>query len=82
MVFYSRPEMKNLSPLEPYHQKELEEVRGLLLRVLIMNGFAIAVFPFSAIALPKEMQGQLKALVGKTVAILRLCGFHAREVVD
>jgi hypothetical protein len=72
MVYYPCSEHKSLSPSAPYHQKELEEVRGQLLRVLIMNGFAVAVFPFSAIALPEELHSQLAALVGKNTAILKI----------
>lgn len=60
---------------------ELEEGRGKLLRVLILEGFAVAVFPWGAISLPVEMREVLAGLVGKTVSVLRLDGrFHCRAV--
>ena len=68
------------SSQETRRLSELEEGRGKLLRVLILEGFAVAVFPWGAISLPVEMREQLEPLVGKEVCCLRLDGkFHVRE---
>jgi hypothetical protein len=47
-----------------------------------MNGFAVAVFPFAAIALPEEMEPQLAALVGRQCTILRIEGKFLVRAVD
>jgi len=58
------------------------EARDHLLQISIKDGFCIATFEFGKIALPPELEPQLRDLVGKGCAILRLGGYHVREVVD
>ena len=67
---------------EPHHHlQELEEVRDLLLRVFLKDGFCIAIFRFGAVALPEEMEPKLAGMVGHEVACLRLDGkYHLRSV--
>ncbi len=67
---------------EPQHRlSELEEARGRLLSVFCRDGFAVAGFAWGAVTFPEEMGQQLRELVGKTCAVLRLDGrFHIREV--
>ena len=60
---------------------ELEEARDLLLRIFLKDGFCIAIFRFGAVALPEEMEPQLREMVGKEVCCLRLDGrYHIRAV--
>lgn len=66
----------------PHRIQELEEARGGLLRVFEVEGQCVAVFEWGTVSLPAELQGELQALVGKTVAVLRLNGYHVREVND
>ncbi len=73
--------MKRLSEPNPHFQQELEESRGILLRVYPKDGFCIAVYNFGAVALPLEMEERLRELVGKKIAILRLDDqYRVREV--
>lgn len=67
---------------EAHRLRELEEARDLLLRVFLKDGFCIAIFRFGAVALPEEMEPQLRELVGREIAVLRLDGrYYLREVV-
>jgi len=59
---------------------ELEEARGLLQEITCADGCAVASFEWGSIALPEEIREELAVLVGKTVAVLRLDGFHVRVV--
>ncbi len=61
--------------------RELEEARGQLIGILEAEGSAVAAFEWGAISLPLDLREKLEPLVGKTVAILRLNGYHIREVV-
>ena len=66
---------------EPRRLAERDVARDLLLRVFKRDGFCIAVFRFGAVALPEEMEAQLRDLVGKEVRCLRLDGrYHIRAV--
>ena len=56
------------------------EARDLLLQVSVENGFCVATFRFGKIALPPELEPQLRDMVGKTCAVLHLDGYHIREV--
>ena len=67
---------------EAHRLRELEEARDLLLRVFLKDGFCIAIFRFGAVALPEELEPQLRELVGREIAVLRLGGYHVREVDD
>jgi hypothetical protein len=64
----------------PPRQQELEEARGELLSVSELEGFAVAIFPWGGISLPGEFSGRLQELVGKKVGILRLEGYHIRDL--
>ena len=66
----------------PHRLQEFEEAHDELLRVFLKDGFCIAVFRFGAVALPEELEPQLRELVGREIAILRLDGqYYLREVV-
>jgi hypothetical protein len=69
-------ELYRMGELEaaPHRQAELEESRGILLKVLESEGSCIAVYDFGAVSLPGEMAEQLRALIGHTIAVLRLSG--------
>ncbi|MFZ3093261.1 MAG: hypothetical protein WA127_05525 [Methanothrix sp.] len=71
-----------LSAQSPHRLADYEEARDLLLRVFLKDGFCIAIFRFGAVALPDELEPQLRALVGHEIAILRLSGrYYIREVM-
>lgn len=62
---------------------ELEEARDVLLNVFLKDGFAVAGFKFGAVAFPEELEEQLRELVGRECAVLRLDNrYHVREVVS
>ena len=64
----------------PRRQQELEEARGQLLRVFEAEGQAVAAFSWGAISLPGELLEELRSLVGKDCAILKLDGkIYIRE---
>jgi len=65
----------------PRRLGELEEQKHTLLSVRCEDGQCIANFPNGEFIFPEEMREKLEPLVGKTVAILRLNGYHIREVV-
>ena len=65
----------------PHRIADYEEARGGLLRVFEAEGQCVTVFSWCAVSLPAELQEKLRALVGKTVCILRLDGrYHVRAV--
>ena len=69
------------SSYEPRRLAELEESRGELIRVFENEGQCVAIFSWGAVSLPGELREELRALIGKPCAILRLTGFHVREVI-
>jgi hypothetical protein len=72
---------KPISDSEPYHPQNLDETRGVPLRVYDKEGFCIAVFAWGAVAFPEELREKLAALVGKHTAILKLNGrYHIRDL--
>lgn len=82
LIFYDCIEYKSYDDT-PHRIAELEEAHDLLLRVLLKGDFCIAVFRFGAVALPEELEPQLRELVGKEVCCLRLDGkYHLRAVDD
>ncbi len=66
----------------PRRLGELEEQRQILLGVRCEDGQCIAVFPHGDFALPLDLREELTALVGHKSAVLRLGGYHVREVDD
>jgi len=65
----------------PRRLQEFEEQRHILIGIRTEDGQCIANFPNGEFIFPEEMREKLEPLVGKTVAILRLNGYHIREVV-
>jgi hypothetical protein len=66
-----------------YHLQNLDETRGVPLRIYAKDGFCIAVFAWGMVAFPEEMEPLLRDMVGKEVCCLRLDGrYHIREVAD
>jgi hypothetical protein len=80
ILIYPCYEAKRLSGPSERWLREPEEARGELLRITILSGAITAVFPWGSIALPTEMESRLRELVGKNIGILRLEGYHIREV--
>jgi len=65
----------------PCHPRNLDETRGVPLRVYVRDGLCIVIFSWGAVALPEELEPKLRELVGREVACLRLDGkYHVREV--
>ena len=58
------------------------EARDHLQQVSIKDGLCIATFKFGEIALPPELEPRLRDMVGRRCAVLRLDGYHVREVAD
>ncbi|OPX73960.1 MAG: hypothetical protein A4E48_02354 [Methanosaeta sp. PtaU1.Bin060] len=80
-MFYNCNEFKPISDPEPHHPQNLDEVRGIPLRVYVKDGFCIAVFAWGAISLPSELEARLRELVGHNIACLRFDGkFHIRDL--
>lgn len=64
----------SFSEPEPHHQQNLEEAMGILLQLLLKNGFCIAVFAWGAVSLPPEMEPRLRDLIGRKISILKYEG--------
>jgi hypothetical protein len=80
MPSHSCNEYGSILESEPRRQQELEESRGVLLGVHDAEGFCITVFAWGEISLPVELKSRLQELVGRKIGILRLDGYHIREV--
>jgi hypothetical protein len=75
-----KPFYKNNQEAEAHRLQELEDARGELIRVFESYGQCIAVFSWGAISLPGELLEELRSLVDKDCAILRLDGkIYIRE---
>ncbi len=66
----------------PHRLTDCEEAKGELLRIFEAEGHTVAAFEWGAISLPLELRDELEPLVGRTVAVLRLDGYHVREAAD
>jgi hypothetical protein len=66
---------------EAHRLNELEEARGQLLKVLELEGFAVAVFAWGAISLPTDMAGRLSELIGHKIACIKLDGQYRVKVI-
>ena len=64
----------------PRRLQEFEEQRHILLGIRTEDGQCIAKFPNCEFIFPSELREKLAPLVGRTVAVLRLDGYHIREV--
>ena len=60
--------------------QEREEARDLLLNVSLKDGACVARFRFGEVAFPEELEEQLRELVGRETAVLRLDGYHVRRL--
>jgi len=67
---------------EAHRLQELEEARGQLLRIFTAEEQCIATFEWGVMSLPLDLREELTALVGHKIAVLRLGGYHVREVDD
>jgi len=65
---------------EPFHHHELDEVRGDLHHVEEFDGGCLALIGKIPTVLPAEMLPALKGLVGRRIGVLRLDGYHVREI--
>ena len=65
---------------DPVRLADGSEARDLLTDLLIKDGLCIAVFKFGPVALPPELEPRLRGMVGQTVAVLRLDGYHVRAL--
>ena len=65
---------------EPRRLPECSEARGQLLRIFESEGQVVGVWAWGCCSFPAELRGKLAPLVGRTVAVLRLDGYHVREV--
>lgn len=80
-MHYDVIEFKSFYESPPRRIAELEEARGELLGVFEAEGQTVATFEWGAVSLPGELRKELRALVGKGCAILRLDGrYHIRAV--
>jgi len=59
---------------------EFNEVIGVLLKVVELDGTAVAVFECGEFSLPIELAKKLRELQGKKIGILRLNGYHVCEM--
>jgi hypothetical protein len=65
----------------PHRLQELGEARGKLLRVFESEGQCVGVWAWGCCSFPEEMEPQLREMVGREVACLRLDGkYHLRSV--
>jgi hypothetical protein len=76
---YAVSEFKPISEPIPHRLPELSEASGTLLSAFCRNGFVVAAFAWGTVDLPEELEPQLRTLVGRKIAILRLDGYHIRE---
>lgn len=65
---------------EAYRMRELDEVRGDLQHIEEAEGGCLALIGKIPVILPPELAGRLQGLVGRKIGILRLDGYHVREV--
>lgn len=82
MVYYPIAEHKSLSEPALRRLAELEESRGQLIQVHEAEGQCIAVFSWGAVYLPEELAGRLRELIGRKIGVLRLDGWHVRELPE
>jgi hypothetical protein len=71
---------KTVSGSEPRQMQDLDEARGELLQVNLIEGSCVAVFSWGEVALPIEQEARLRELVGRRIGILRLQGYHVKEL--
>lgn len=79
-MFYPCQTFKSIVDSGPRRLPEGWEQRHLLLDVRVEDGQCIAKFPNGEFAFPEELREKLAPLVGRKVGVLRLDGYHIREV--
>jgi hypothetical protein len=80
-MYYQCQTFKPICEADPHRLADLEEARGVLLRVFEAEGQCVAVFDWGAISLPSEMKERLRQFVGDRISILRFDGkFHIRNL--
>jgi hypothetical protein len=65
---------------EAVRPQEYDEVRGQLHQVEETDGGCLALIGKIPVLLPSELAGNLRGLVGRNVGVLRLSGFHVRDL--
>ena len=65
---------------DPVRLPELSEARGYLKEITCADGLTVARFEWGSVALPPELEPRIRGMVGQTVAVLRLDGYHVRAV--
>ena len=76
-----KPFYKNNHNAEAHRLADYEEARGELLRIFESEGQCVGVWAWGCCSFPAELQGELRAFVGKDCAILKLDGkIYIREV--
>jgi len=80
MVSYACSEVKRFSEPQLRRLKELEELLDTPLQVREAGGHCIAIFPCGSFIFPSELEAKLLELIGKKIAILRLDGYHVRDL--
>lgn len=77
---YSCPTYKSLSEPVPRILLDCEEERHTLLSVHNEEGRCIAKFPNGNFIFPAELEPQLHKLIGHNIGVLRLDGWHIRDL--
>lgn len=81
-MYYNTIEYKSFYE-SPRRLGDCEEAMGKLIRIFEAEGHTVAAFEWGAISLPLDLRDELRELVGREIAILRLEGqYHIREVVE
>jgi hypothetical protein len=63
-----------------FRPQEYDEVRGQLFQVEEADGGCLALIDKIPVLLPEELAGTLQDLIGLRVGILKLDGFHIRDL--
>jgi hypothetical protein len=66
----------------PCRMQELDELRHTLIEIREYEGQSIATFPNGNFIFPSELAERLRPLIGHKIAILRLCGWHIRDLTQ
>ena len=78
-IFYAVREYKSLLEA-PRRLQEFEEQCHILLGIRTEDGQCVAKFPNGEFIFPSELREKLAPLVGRIVAVLRLDGYHIRDL--
>ena len=67
---------------EVHRLQELEEILGVFHTIEKTELGLLALIGKIQVLLPLELAGKLEALIGKRVGVLRLDGYHIRDLED